>query len=566
MGIAAVLCTVPGAQSADDKKPAPRPAAATAPAAAPARTAPAAPSRPAATAPAAGASHVPGVSTSHPATTAPAGGVTARPTGASGVPARPTGVGGTPARPAVGGGVPNRPTGVGRVPDRAPVGGTQFGRGAARQPGTVRAPIAHAGHNVYAAPGGRRSYERTLPGGQRVYADGRGRGYIHSEFRYGGHTVYQRVYYVNGRAYPRYYNPYLYHGIEISIYAPPRYYAPGFYGWAYNPWAVPVVYTWGFGASPWYGYYGGYFTPYRSYASPSLWLTDYLIANNLELAYQAQQDAAAQQQLQQQSYAAPLTPDVKAQIADEVKRQIALENSERPAAQSGLPDPVSSGVARMFLDHTTHVFVVAAPLNVDSQNGQCPVTEGDVLQLTPGQSPGADGLANVVVLSSKGQDCQRGSTVLVGVADLQDMQNAMRQTIDQGLATLQQNQGQGGLPPVPASANTPPVEAAYAKIGPPPPADGAQQITQEWNDGSRAEKADPSVSDPGNIAAPVPQPQPVDAQQPEPVQLGPGMTIAEVEASQGKPATILAPSPTKKIYIYKNFKVTFTNGKVTDIQ
>jgi hypothetical protein len=44
------------------------------------------------------------------------------------------------------------------------------------------------------------------------------------------------------------------------------------------------------------------------------------------------------------------------------------------------------------------------------------------------------------------------------------------------------------------------------------------------------------------------------------------MSIDEVEASQGKPNAILTPSPTKKIYIYQNFKVTFTNGKVTDLQ
>ena len=65
----------------------------------------------------------------------------------------------------------------------------------------------------------------------------------------------------------------------------------------------------------------------------------------------------------------------------------------------------------------------------------------------PGQSNGA--VANVVVLASKGQDCPKGATVTVQLQDLQEMQNHMRETIDQGLQTLQSRQGQGGLPPLP---------------------------------------------------------------------------------------------------------------------
>ena len=48
----------------------------------------------------------------------------------------------------------------------------------------------------------------------------------------------------------------------VEAYAPAYYYAPAFYGWAYNPWPAPIAYSWGFAAVPWYGYYGGYFTPW----------------------------------------------------------------------------------------------------------------------------------------------------------------------------------------------------------------------------------------------------------------------------------------------------------------
>ena len=324
--------------------------------------------------------------------------------------------------------------------------------------------------------------------------------------------------------------------------------------------------SFGFAAAPWYGYYPGYFTPYPVYASPSLWLTDYLVAKSLEQSYQAQQEAAAAQQMAAQQVAAPMTPEVKQQIAEEVRRQIALENAERQTAQTGMPDPASSGVARMFQDNASHVFVVSAPLNLNGAAGQCPVMEGDVLQLNPGQAPSSDGFANVVVLASKGQDCLKGSTVAVGVADLQDMQNAMRQTIDQGMGTLQANQGKGGLPPMPASANAAPVETAYAQAAPPPPPDGAKQISQEWDAGTKAEQA-PAADAIGAPAQPGAIPQPTaPAPAAEPVQLSLGLTTDEVEGSQGKPTTILNAGPHKKIYIYKNFKITFTDGKVTDIQ
>ena len=69
--------------------------------------------------------------------------------------------------------------------------------------------------------------------------------------------------------------------------------APSYYGWAYNPWAAPVAYGWGWGGSPWYGYYGYYFAPAPVYATPSLWITDYLLAANLQAAYDARATAKA---------------------------------------------------------------------------------------------------------------------------------------------------------------------------------------------------------------------------------------------------------------------------------
>ncbi len=394
-----------------------------------------------------------------------------------------------------------------------------------------------------------------------------------TRFRYGGHDVYRRNYYYGGRMYSRYYNPYGYHGVFLNVYAPAYYYGPGFYGYAYAPWGVPVAYSWGFAGSPWYGYYGGYFTPYPSYASPSLWLTDYLVAQSLQNAYQQQQAAnAAAQQQQQQGYdtaaqqPAPLTPDVKQQIADEVRRQIALENAERQqaTAPNSMPDPASSGIARMLSDNSPHVFVAGAPLNLVSAGGECAITEGDVLQLSGAPAPNATN-ANAVVLASKGQDCAKGSTVQVALADLQDMQNHMRETIDQGMGELQKKQGKDGLPALPPSAAAPPTQTGFAAIAPPgsDPAE-ANDVTKQVQDASQAEQdalagalGGPSDSSTPSAAA--------DASGAPPATVSMGQTTAQVEAIMGKPKSI-ANLPNRTIYVYDGLKVVFVNGKVSDVQ
>ena len=175
----------------------------------------------------------------------------------------------------------------------------------------------------------------------RIVAE-RGRGYVQHSYAWRGHEFGHRTYWVHGRAYDRFYARYPYHGVYVEMYAPVVYYPPAFYGWAYNPWAVPVAYpvaAWGWVGTPWFGFYGPYFTPYPVYASASLWLTDYMISTTLAAAYEA--NAAAQaQQAALAADATPLTPEVKNLIAQEVQRQIAIENAEAaPQAQSTGPNP-----------------------------------------------------------------------------------------------------------------------------------------------------------------------------------------------------------------------------------
>ena len=59
--------------------------------------------------------------------------------------------------------------------------------------------------------------------------------------------------------------------------------------------------------------------------------------------------------------------------------------------------------------------------------------------------------------------------------------------------------------------------------------------------------------------------QPPPAPQPEPVQIGLGQTTDQVVASLGQPDKV-GDLGSKKIYIYKDLKITFVDGKVSDVQ
>lgn len=424
---------------------------------------------------------------------------------------------------------------------------------------------------VARGPGGARRVSVERADHSRVYVGRNGRGFSQRPFNHGGHEYGVRTYHgYGGRDYARYYRGYPYRGVYLEAYAPLRYYPPGFYGWAYNPWVSPVPYAWGWGGSPWYGYYGGYFTPYPVYPSASFWLTDYLVSQSLADAYQTQYANNAPPPAPVAA-PAPLSPEVKQQIADEVQRQIALTNAESAmVAKNQEIDPASSGLPRLLADNKPHVFVVGLVLDlVDNSGAECEVTQGDVLQLNqapPPQAPAAD----LVVLASRGTDCRKGNQVSVTLQDLQEMQNHLRATIDQGMGELQAKSGQGGLPKLPATATGPAVDAPFAAIAPPPDPNAGAELTQQTQEADKVEQeaggpaGGPSAG--GAAAAPAAPPAAAPAAPAAPVTVEIGQTIPQVTAALGNPVTILAPGPTKKIYVYKDMKITFVNGKVTDIK
>jgi hypothetical protein len=101
------------------------------------------------------------------------------------------------------------------------------------------------------------------------------------------------------------------------------------------------------------------------------------------------------------------------------------------------------------------------------------------------------------------------------------------------------------IPPPPAPEAAP--AAPLAPIPPPPPPADAAAVAP---------------------MAPIPPPPPPPAPEAEPATVGVGQTKEQVEAALGKPDTVvnLAAGTTKYLYKSKDLKVTFKNGKVTDIQ
>ncbi len=437
------------------------------------------------------------------------------------------------------------------------------------------------GMDVHNNLGGGRRVSTDRHDGSRMVSERGRRGYVERGYHYHGHDFGRRSYYYHGHEYNRFYRGYGYRGLSLNVYAPGFYFGPAFYGWAYNPWVAPISFGWGWAGNPWYGHFGYYFQPYPVYPSAAFWLTDYIISQDLQAAYAAHQEAGeADGTAPDTGGGQPvLTPEVKQMIAEEVKNQLALENQE--AAQNTANqdvDPGSSGIARLLSDGRPHVFVAGGNLDVTDASGQeCVVSDGDTLQMQT--APPSDATtANLVVLSSKGKpECQISLTVQVQLTDLQEMQNHMRETIDQGLKDLQDKQGKDGLPTAPASAQAQPVPAQYAAVAPPPETNLAADIQQQDQQGAQAEKdvTTEASQDSGNATPDTTAPAPATPDSPTsdaapttpaaPASVNVGQTTDQVQAALGAPSRVANLGP-KVIYYYSGMKVVFKNGKVTDVQ
>jgi hypothetical protein len=346
----------------------------------------------------------------------------------------------------------------------------------------------------------------------RVVSTGPNRGFAEHAVQRGGHEYMHRTYVREGRAYTTVSRGYYYHGSIYYHYVPAYYYAPAYYGWAHGPWGEPIAYTgWGWVDSPWYGWSGYYFAPYPVYPSAAFWLADYLIAENLKAAYEAQAAAnvaaananasaananaaeantnAAAGQQGSQSGAAALTPEVKEMIAEEVKAELAAEQvTAQNASAPGLAAPQQSIAdsyrAPAALDPNRRVFIVSSHLEVSVNDQPCILRPGDVLNRTE-TDPDKDNTVAVYVLKSQKSDCTSGATPRIQVADLQEMHNHFREQMDAGLKTLADNQGKNGLPSAPAAAS--PHVNADGTVAPDDPAAIGAQLNQQQLEAEQAE-------------------------------------------------------------------------------
>jgi hypothetical protein len=188
-----------------------------------------------------------------------------------------------------------------------------------------------------------------------------------------------------------------------------------------------------------------------------------------------------------------LTPEAKAAIAEEVKAQIAAQQTAaaQPAAAGGdsgggsaAPQQASEEVPPA-LDPARRTFVVDTDLAVAADGQECELTGGDVITRIT-DTPDDDKKVTVSVASSKKTDCAPGKQVAVSVDDLQEMHNHFQEQLDNGMKEMAAKQGTGGLPKAPDTSTT-------ASDVPPPPPDASAAKTLE-DQQAAADQTDAQVS------------------------------------------------------------------------
>ena len=427
------------------------------------------------------------------------------------------------------------------------------------------------GTTVNRGPHGERRVEHVGKNGTRVVSYGHGRGYAEHRYSRGGHEYARRTYYRGGHYYGRAYRGYYYGGYGYYHYYPGYYYGPAYYGWAYNPWASPVAYSWGWAGSPWYQPYGYYFAPYPVYPSAAFWLTDYMVAATLQASAEAAAEgknessgpkfvlASARFGNEPDENTTVLTPEVKQMIAEEVKAQLAADKAAAAAQGSGGGDAGGGDEVPPSLDPKHRVFLVSAAIAPALGDGTCALTSGDVIKRTE-DTPAGDNTVATVVLASKKEDCEIGSTPRVATTDLEEMHDQFRQQLEDGLKSLGENQGKGGIPKGPAPTTKPNPEG---QVDPDPNvAEELKQVDAEGDDAEKEVTAEASVDD-GSADTAAADAPPAPQGDGSAVQVGESMN--DVVKAMGMPKQIMNQG-TAQVWVYNDVKVTIQNGKVVDVQ
>ncbi|MFZ0276220.1 MAG: hypothetical protein WAL60_04740, partial [Candidatus Sulfotelmatobacter sp.] len=172
-----------------------------------------------------------------------------------------------------------------------------------------------------------------------------------------------------------------------------------------------------------------------------------------------------------------LTPEVKEAIAQEVKAQLAAQQTQ--AAQQGGGGQTASAAPASSndtpppaLDPSQRTFVVDSDVTVVANGQECALSSGDVItRLT--DTPDADQNVNASVSATKKGDCASGAMVAVKVDDLQEMYNHFQENITNGMGEMAKKQGTGGMPAAPDTGT----EAGA--VQPPPPDTSVAKTLQD---------------------------------------------------------------------------------------
>lgn len=259
-----------------------------------------------------------------------------------------------------------------------------------------------------------------------------------------------------------------------------------YYGWALAAWPHPVTYPWGWQAQPWYPRFGLLFTPYPVYTSPDLWMTDYMIAQSMQAAYQTQAAAPASEPSTpgpstapgpESSVAAPaaepgealpaaqpsdapsapqssdtpsaptatppaITPQIKAQLNAQIKVRLREQEAAEatPATLTTQRTPPALRASHVF-------FQVVEPLQVPSgtANGSCSLRANDYIKRTGGMN-NDDWMIPVVVELSGPSDCPEGLRTRIGLNDLNAMENEQEAQVLEAMQAASKSMGPNGPP------------------------------------------------------------------------------------------------------------------------
>ncbi|HXY95851.1 MAG TPA: hypothetical protein VEH00_02675 [Steroidobacteraceae bacterium] len=315
-------------------------------------------------------------------------------------------------------------------------------------------------------------------------------GFVSRTFVSGGHVMYAHVY--QSHVWHQFGRSFAYEAFVPGVRFPAAY-----YGWALAPWPRPVVYGWGWRVQPWYPVYGVLFTPYPVYTSPDLWMTDYILAQSMQAAYQAQNpapppvpspewtpaptppepapdpslpapapqpgdlppapppsDASPAPQSNgepatPQPNATPIapsalppaiTPQIKAQLDAQIKVQLREQQAAvaTPATLTAQSTPAALRPNHVF-------FEVVQPLDVPTAHGHCSLSANDYIKRT-GEMSSDDWMIPVVVELSRPSDCPEGVATRIGLNDLNAMENEQEAQVLEAMRAASKGMGPNGPP------------------------------------------------------------------------------------------------------------------------